>query len=281
MKAPASIGLMSTGPKAALLRALACTVATTSSDGCRYLDLAALSNDAVTSRLMQNNVKRMAAYSSIAHAGYLLVAFAASNRLDLGPISYTASYRMNWRLPVVTHFAPAANATSCGRYSGLTAASPCSRSTLTIFMLSLIGYPDGASCQYTCLTQRFGQCASDGACWLTIIGLYNSALHRILPAVDCSDYMRDPVLAKSGAASGAMRLAGACAIATIYLGVMPGRVLKYRSRARDRSPPKRQRPARRPQFQPSPAPCDYSGKYHVAREDNAARPRKAKPERLH
>ena len=33
--------------------------------------------------LMQNNVKRMLAYSSIAHAGYLLVAFAASNEIGI------------------------------------------------------------------------------------------------------------------------------------------------------------------------------------------------------
>jgi NADH-quinone oxidoreductase subunit N len=66
--------------------------------------------------------------------------------------------------------------------------------------------------------------------WLTVIGLVNSAVAsyyylRLIVVM----YMREPVIAEAPApASGAMRLALVlAAIATIYLGVMPGRVLNY------------------------------------------------------
>ena len=77
--APAPIvALMSTGPKAAafavLLRVL---FATTSSDWLPLIWICAALSMTLGNfgALMQNNVKRMLAYSSIAHAGYLLVAF--------------------------------------------------------------------------------------------------------------------------------------------------------------------------------------------------------------
>jgi NADH-quinone oxidoreductase subunit N len=76
--------------------------------------------------------------------------------------------------------------------------------------------------------------------WLTVIGLVNSAVAsyyylRLIVVM----YMREPVIAEAPApATGAMRLALVlAAIATIYLGVMPGRVLNYsEAGARDLSP---------------------------------------------
>ena len=101
---------MSTGPKAAafavLLRVL---FATTSSDWLPLIWISAALSMTLGNfgALMQNNVKRMLAYSSIAHAGYLLVAFAASNEIGRSAaIFYTASYAaMNvGAFAVVSHF---------------------------------------------------------------------------------------------------------------------------------------------------------------------------------
>src|SRR5438045_5942906 len=93
--------------------------------------------------LVQDNVKRLLAYSSIAHAGYLLVAFAA---LPSGGIPaamfYTASYAaMNvGAFAVVSHFASAGERyVTLEDYSGLGRRSPLLAATLTIFLLSLIG----------------------------------------------------------------------------------------------------------------------------------------------
>src|ERR1700741_1420882 len=110
--APAPVvALMSTGPKAAAFAVLLRVLFATTSAG--WLPLiwlcAALSMTLGNfGALMQNNVKRMLAYSSIAHAGYLLVAFAASNEIGISAaIFYTAAYAaMNvGAFAVVSHFA--------------------------------------------------------------------------------------------------------------------------------------------------------------------------------
>jgi len=239
--APAPIvALMSTGPKAAafavLLRVL---FATTSSHWLPMIWICAALSMTLGNfgALMQNNVKRMLAYSSIAHAGYLLVAFAASNEIGISAaIFYTASYAaMNvGAFAVVSHFgAGGERYVSVDDYSGLGRRSPLLAFTLTIFMLSLIGIPATAGflAKYYVFNAALAANAhSTALVWLTVIGLVNSAVAsyyylRLIVVM----YMREPIIAEAPApASGAMKLALVlAAIATIYLGVMPGRVLNY------------------------------------------------------
>jgi NADH-quinone oxidoreductase subunit N len=234
------VALMSTGPKAAAFAVLLRVLFSTTSAG--WLPLiwicAALSMTLGNfGALMQNNVKRMLAYSSIAHAGYLLVAFAASNEIGISAaIFYTASYAaMNvGAFAVVSHFgAGGERYVSVDDYSGLGRRSPLLAFTLTIFMLSLIGIPATAGflAKYYVFSAALSANAHPTALiWLTVIGLVNSAVAsyyylRLIVVM----YMREPIIAEAPAsASAAMRLALVlAAIATIYLGVMPGRVLKY------------------------------------------------------
>src|SRR5882672_3980913 len=112
--APAPIvGFMSTAPKAAAFAVLLRVIFAINAPGVFWIIWisAALSMTLGNiGALLQNNVKRLLAYSSIAHAGYLLVAFAAAP--DLGASAamfYTASYAaMNLgAFAVVSHFANA------------------------------------------------------------------------------------------------------------------------------------------------------------------------------
>src|SRR5215813_7153048 len=115
--APAPVvALMSTGPKAAafavLLRILFGAMLTTSDAWVWLIWVSAVLSMTLgnVGALLQNNVKRMLAYSSIAHAGYLLVAFAARNEVGIAAaIFYAASYAaMNvGAFAVVSHFARA------------------------------------------------------------------------------------------------------------------------------------------------------------------------------
>ncbi len=234
--APAPVvALMSTGPKAAafavMLRVL---FATTSSQWLVLIWICAALSMTLGNfgALMQNNVKRMLAYSSIAHAGYLLVAFAANSEIGISAaIFYTAAYAaMNvGAFAVVSHFAAGGERyVSIDDYSGLGRRSPLLAFTLTIFMLSLIGIPATAGFlgKYYVFTAALST-HSQSLVWLTIIGLVNSAVAsyyylRLIVVM----YMREPVVAEAPPpASAAMRLALVlAAIATIYLGVMPGRV---------------------------------------------------------
>ncbi len=241
--APAPIvALMSTGPKAAafavLLRVLFATT-TTSWFWLIWISAALSMTLGNFGALIQNNVKRMLAYSSIAHAGYLLVAFAASNEIGVSAaIFYTASYAaMNvGAFAVVSHFASTGERyVTMDDYAGLGKRAPLLAFTLTIFLLSLIGIPATAGflAKYYVFTAAMSGASvahPTALVWLTIIGVINSAVAsyyylRLIVVM----YMREQTVAEPPApASPTMRIAlVVAAIATIYLGVVPGRVLDY------------------------------------------------------
>jgi NADH-quinone oxidoreductase subunit N len=186
--------------------------------------------------LVQSNIKRLLAYSSIAHAGYLLVAFAALPENGIpAAMFYTASYAaMNvGAFAVVSHIAGAGERyVNLEDYAGLGRRSPILAATLTIFLLSLIGIPITGG--FFAKFYVFSAALQANLVWLTIIGVLNSAIGayyylRIIVMM----YMREarddtplpPVPLGAGTAI-AISLA-----ATIYLGVLPGRVLEYASRS--------------------------------------------------
>ncbi len=236
--APAPVvALMSTGPKAAafavLLRVLFGTgTAVASWQWLLWISAVLSMTLGNFGALTQSNVKRMLAYSSIAHAGYLLVAFVAGREAGIAPaIFYTASYAaMNvGAFAVISHFAGAGERfVSLDDYAGLGRRFPFLAFALTIFMLSLIGIPltGGFFAKY----YVFSAALNSNFIWLTIIGVVNSAVAayyylRLIVVM----YMREPVTADPcEPASPAMRLALVLAIVfTIYLGVVPGRIMNF------------------------------------------------------
>ena len=234
--APAPIvGLMSTAPKAAAFAVLLRIVFTLNAPGRFWLIWvsAALSMSLGNiGALLQNNIKRLLAYSSIAHAGYLLVAFAAAP--DLGTsaaIFYTAAYAaMNvGAFAVVSHFAAAGERyVTLEDYEGLGRTSPLLAATLTIFLLSLIGIPITGG--FFAKFYVFSAALKSNLIGLTLIGVINSAVGayyylRIIVVM----YMRQarkgvPVLPTPVALGVALAISVA---ATIYLGVLPNRALQY------------------------------------------------------
>src|SRR6185437_8390283 len=124
-------------------------------------------------------------------------------------------------------------------YAGLGKRSPLLAFTLTIFLLSLIGIPATAGflAKYYVFTAALSGSAiahPTALIWLTIIGVVNSAVAsyyylRLIVVM----YMREPSVAEPPApASASMRLAlVVAAVATIWLGVVPGRVLNHASLA--------------------------------------------------
>src|SRR5438477_10762399 len=112
--APAPVvGFMSTGPKAAVFAVLLRVMFEANAPGRLWLIWVAAALSMTLGNagaLVQPNVKRLLAYSSIAHAGYLLVAFAALPGSGIpAAMFYTASYAaMNvGAFAVVSHFASA------------------------------------------------------------------------------------------------------------------------------------------------------------------------------
>jgi NADH-quinone oxidoreductase subunit N len=238
--APAPVvGFMSTAPKAAAFAVLVRVIFAINAPG-RFWPIwvtAALSMTlGNVGALVQTNVKRLLAYSSIAHAGYVLVAFAmtTSENSPTGisaAMFYLASYAaMNvGAFAVVSHFANAGERyVTLEDYEGLGRSSPLLAATLTIFLLSLIGIPMTGG--FFAKFYVFSAALKSNLIWLTLIGVVNSAIGayyylRIIVAM----YMREarkPV----PVAPVPFGLGIALAISilfTIYLGVLPNGVLEY------------------------------------------------------
>ncbi|HMD16528.1 MAG TPA: NADH-quinone oxidoreductase subunit N [Terriglobales bacterium] len=236
--APAPVvGLMSTGPKAAAFAVLLRVLIEARAPGYFWLIWvsAALSMTlGNVCALVQNNVKRLLAYSSIAHAGYLLVAFAAQPELGTSAaMFYTAAYAaMNLgAFAVVSHFANAGEKyVTLEDYAGLGRRSPVLAATFTFFLMSLIGIPitGGFFAKFYVLSAAL----KSNLVGLALILVLNSAVGayyylRIIVMM----YMREPrgevpVTPLPAAAGLAIAV---CVLLTLYLGVLPGPVLDYAS----------------------------------------------------
>jgi NADH-quinone oxidoreductase subunit N len=234
--APAPIvGFMSTAPKAASFAVLLRVMFVVNVPGRLWLIWvsAALSMTlGNVGALVQNNVKRLLAYSSIAHAGYLLMAFAAAPAFGTSAVMfYTAAYAaMNvGAFAVVSHFANAGERyVTLEDYEGLGRTSPLLAATLTIFLLSLIGIPMTGG--FFAKFYVFSAAIKANLIWLTIIGVINSGVGayyylRVIVMM----YMREPrkPVPVTPVPLAARLALAVCIIATLYLGIFPGRVLQY------------------------------------------------------
>ena len=184
--------------------------------------------------LRQKNVKRMLAYSSIAHAGYLLAAFTA---LPLAGISaacfYTAAYAaMNvGAFAVVTQITGYSEHTrTFDDYTGIALRRPWLAGLLSFFLLSMIGIPftGGFFAKFYVFSAAIGGDHTG----LAVVGLLNSG-------VACFYYLRLLVAlyTRHAEAGGNERVKFArvsvpagialaiSAVATSMLGILPGRIL--------------------------------------------------------
>jgi NADH-quinone oxidoreductase subunit N len=229
------VALMSTGPKAAAFAVLLRVLFGTGAPGwfwMVWLSAALSMTLGNIGALVQQNVKRLLAYSSIAHAGYTLVAFAAGQQVGISAaMFYTASYAaMNvGAFAVVSHFASAGEKyVTLDDYSGLGRRSPVLAGILTIFLISLIGIPITGG--FFAKFYVFSAALQSNLVWLTIIGVINSAIAayyylRVIVYMYMRDERSDAPVARIPVGLG-IGLAISL-IATIYLGVLPGRVLDY------------------------------------------------------
>ena len=126
--------------------------------------------------LSQTNIKRMLAYSSIAHAGYLLVALVAANQLGAISLLY---YLLAYTLMNLGAFGVVI---LVGRkkdsylniydYSGLGAQHPVLAASMALFMFALAGIPPTAG--FVGKFYIFSAAIQAGYIWLAIIGVMNS-----------------------------------------------------------------------------------------------------------
>jgi NADH-quinone oxidoreductase subunit N len=187
--------------------------------------------------LSQSNIKRLLAYSSIAHAGYVLVAVTTHTEIGVAAaMFYLAAYAfMNiGAFAVVTHFARSGERfLKVEDMAGLGFRQPVTAALLTIFLLSLIGVPLTGG--FFGKFYVFKAALDANLVWLTVLGLLNSAVAayyylRIIVVM----YMYEPTPALDGLqplTAGVRTTLWVSAVATVLLGVVPGFVLDFAGRS--------------------------------------------------
>lgn len=178
--------------------------------------------------IVQSNIKRMLAYSSIAHAGYALVGLVA------GSWQAVAFYLLCYVVINLGAFAVIEvmarrgdKRTEISDYAGIGFQSLGLATALSLFLLSLAGIPLTAGFMGKLLV--FKSAWSAGFHWLVVIGVINSAISwyfylRVIVAMFFAEPATDfkkPVVSRSLVAALVLAILG-----TLYLGILPGRVLE-------------------------------------------------------
>jgi NADH-quinone oxidoreductase subunit N len=240
--------LFSAGPKAAafalLLRIFATVHAATTYWFWAFWVLAALTMFVGNlGAVVQSNVKRLLAYSSIAHAGYILVAMASVTTLAaderLGPIGAYAAvlfYLLSYSLVSVGAFTIVSELGGRGeRYltiddlAGLATRQPFTAATLAIFLLSLLGLPITAG--FLGKLYIFTAALNSNLYWLAVLMAINSVIgayyyFRVIVVMYMHEFKGPlPADAPTGLSATALMVVAVTVIATIYLGLWPNQIL--------------------------------------------------------
>jgi NADH-quinone oxidoreductase subunit N len=180
--------------------------------------------------LKQNNVKRLLAYSSIAHLGYLLVAFIAGKGMGIAAATFYITIYMITVIGafgIITVISPAGHeAGEIGDYKGLFWRRPFLGALFTIFLLSLAGIPltAGFMGKYFLLTAGLGKSEWPLAFVLVIssvIGLFYY-LRVIVTMIKPDENTASVSSPFTGSFLGGMVMLAFLGILVVSLGVCPG-----------------------------------------------------------
>jgi NADH-quinone oxidoreductase subunit N len=184
--------------------------------------------------VVQTDVKRMMAYSSINHAGFVLVGVEAATQQGVqAALFYLATYTflIAGTFGVITLVGRKGDARhSLDDYRGLSQVRPGLALILTVFLLAQAGVPltSGFFAKFYVITAA----VDAGSAWLAVIAMLSTVISAFLYLrITVSLYMSEP--AEAGALSGTNRVAipaGAgvvlvlCLVVTLVVGVWPGSV---------------------------------------------------------
>jgi len=245
--APAPVtAILSTGPKAAAfalaLRILASVSAAAPIWFWALWVAAVLSMFAGNlAAIVQTSFKRMLAYSSIAHAGYILVALAAAAATDRPELGIAAAlfYLVSYALVKLGAFLIVAHMGGQGErhvdindFTGLASRQPAMAACLSVFLLSLLGLPVTAG--FLGKFYIFNAALDSKLIWLAVLLGLNSVIGayyylRVIVVM----YMREPeqeIAVEAVPWTLAVVLWIAVA-GTIYVGLFPARIIGYATKA--------------------------------------------------
>jgi NADH-quinone oxidoreductase subunit N len=182
--------------------------------------------------ISQTNIKRMLAYSSIAHAGYILVAFVAGNDLGTsGILFYLMAYafmNLGAFTVVILLGKKGEENTLINDYAGIGFKYPLLAAAMTIFLLSMAGIPPLGG--FMAKFYVFSAAVKEKFYWLAILGVLNSAISvyyylRVTVLMYFRESEREITgLQFSPASVVALALA---VIGTLYMGIFPANILSF------------------------------------------------------
>jgi NADH-quinone oxidoreductase subunit N len=186
------------------------------------------------SALMQSNVKRMLAFSSISHAGYLVLGVLVLDSVGLSAVLF---YLVIYSIMNLGSFAIIAavekeeSGLGLEDYRGLATRHPWLAAAMTLFMISMAGFPPTAG--FIAKYGLFSAAVANGYIWLVVIAVINtlvSVYYYIRLVVNM--YMEEEGKALYPvSAMPARMLIGILAIFVIIFGVAPSYLLEMAAEA--------------------------------------------------
>ena len=177
--------------------------------------------------LTQTNVKRMLAYSSIAHAGYILMGVLAASETGLWALMF---YLLAYSFFTLGAFGTVVllerreyAGETLSDYAGLARRAPFLAACMLIFLLALTGLPPTGG--FFGKIYLFAAAVEAGWTWVALIGVLTSAISLYYyMAVVVQMYFKDaeetsPIPLR---APGLVAAIGFCAVVTVILGLLPG-----------------------------------------------------------
>jgi NADH-quinone oxidoreductase subunit N len=181
--------------------------------------------------IAQKNIKRLLAYSSIAHAGYALIGLVALSSFGTASlVFYLAAYAVTnlTAFAVIILFAQTAGSDEIADYAGLSRRSPVLALAMLVAFLSLAGMPPLAG--FVAKFYVFAAAVESDYIWLAFVGVLNAIIGlyyymTVLKVVYLyrseNDDVPIPVPRTSGLAL------GLCVLAVVVIGVLSGPWLNW------------------------------------------------------
>ncbi len=180
--------------------------------------------------LVQDDIKRMLAYSSIAHAGYILIGVVAANEMTISSVLF---YLMVYLFMNLGAFAVAGlvsgkneSFVKIKHFSGLGRTQPMLGLAMTVFMFSLAGFPPTGG--FMGKLNLFSAALKSGFVWLVIFGAINTLISvyyyiRVVVAM----YMYEPLqeVKVDSVLPGVGLVILVSLLGIFYLGIFPGNML--------------------------------------------------------
>jgi NADH-quinone oxidoreductase subunit N len=193
--------------------------------------------------ILQDNVKRLLAYSSIAHAGYALMGLiAVGYGTDLATREWGLQAAILYLFIYLFVNAGAFGMVIMLRrqgiagdrvsdFAGLARRSPWSAFAMLVFMLSLAGIP--ATAGFVGKWYLFGAAVRAHVTWIAVVAVLNSAISLYYYArIVVVMYMHEPADGVAIAPSAGQRLAiASCAAFTLLFGVYPQPIIEFARRS--------------------------------------------------